>query len=129
MKIKTLYLKNVNTKKKQGLIIRNICKNINLNFFLIYETLLQDSIFVSVLSTITFVEPSIKCSQSQGSLSIPVQRLDDLNGFVNVSWQSRGIPGKPPSRYDGMNGNLVFANEEKEKSKLVKLFSEYLKTC
>ena len=72
--------------------------------------------FVSVPSRISFLEPNVKCAQSNGILSIPVQRFDDVSGIANVSWLSRGAPNKE-SIYDGTNGNIVFADGEREKGK------------
>jgi len=72
---------------------------------------------LSVPSRISFLEPNVKCAQSSGTLSIPVQRFDDVSGIANVSWQSRCAPNKPASVYDGTNGNLVFADGEREKGR------------
>lgn len=72
----------------------------------------------TVPSVIEFQEPYVECEQSEGTLTIPVVRSQGQTGKIVLPWRIASAPGKPRSRYEGMNDTITFKDGEAEQGML-----------
>lgn len=63
-------------------------------------------------SVIAFDERAVVVPQSTGAAVVKVIRTEGTAGKVVVPWRVTSAPGKPKSRYEGMNDEVVFQHNE-----------------